>query len=54
MKKWEIGDKIKIKVSKNNSDTILIIFSDIALAIIMSIMGIIFEVILITVYLHIQ
>ena len=54
VKKWKIGDKIKIKVSKNNSDTILIIFSDIALAIIMSIMGIIFEVILITVYLHIQ
>lgn len=54
VKRWQIGDKIRIKVSKKHPDTILIVFSDIALAIINSVIGVIFEVILITIYLHIQ
>jgi len=54
VKKWQIGDQIRIKVSKNHPDTILIVFSDIALAIIISLTGIMFEMILITIYLHIH
>ena len=52
IKKWKIGDEIKIKVSTIDPDTIVIVFSDIAMAVIMSIMGIIFETILIIAYIH--
>lgn len=52
IKKWKIGDEIKIKVSNINPDTIIIVFSDTAMAVIMSILGIIFETILFTVYIH--
>lgn len=52
IKKWKIGDEIKIKVSNINSDTIIIVFSDTAMAVIMSVLGIIFETILFTAYIH--
>jgi hypothetical protein len=54
IKKWKIGDNIKIKVSMDDPETIIIPFSDTALAIIMSIIGITSEAIKVAVYLHIK
>ncbi len=50
IKNLKIGDEIKIKVDHNNPDNIILPFSDLAIAIIMGIIGIIFESILISVY----
>lgn len=48
--KWKIGDRIKIKVNKNAPDNIIIVFSDLAMAVLMSIIGIIFTAVPIAVY----
>lgn len=44
------GDKIKINVDKNNPNNIVVAYSDLMIAIIMCVMGIVFESILIVVY----
>lgn len=54
IRKWKVGDEIKIKVSNCDPDTIFIVFSDTAMAVIVSIIGILFEVILYAVYIHID
>lgn len=52
VKKWKIGDRIKIKVDRGDPDNIIIVFSDLSLAIIMSIMGVAVEIILFEIYIH--
>lgn len=54
VKKWKIGDQISIRVNRNDPDKIIIDLSDLGLAIIMSIIGIIFEFILFEIYIHIN
>ena len=52
IKKWEIGTQLKIKINKNDPEQIIIVFSDICEAIFESILGTVFEIILIIVFLH--
>ena len=52
IKKWKKDDRIKIKVNKNAPDNIIIVFSDVSTAVLMSIIGLIFESVPIAVYLH--
>ena len=52
IKKWKKGDRIKIKVNKNAPDNIIIVFSDVSTAVLMSIIGLLFEAVPIAVYLH--
>lgn len=54
VKKWKIGDQLNIRVNRNNPDKIIIDFSDLCLAIIMCITGIVFEIILFEIYIHIN
>ncbi len=54
IKKWKIGDKIRIRVNSNDPDNIIVVFSDLMLCIIMSIMGVLFESIALTIYLNIH
>ncbi len=48
----KIGDEIKINVDRNNPDNIIVVLSDFMIAIIMCVIGIIFESILIAVYMY--
>ncbi len=48
--KWKKGDRIKIKVDRNSPENIIIIFSDLSAALLMSIIGLIFEAVPIAVY----
>lgn len=50
IKNLKIGDKIKINVNRNDPDNIIVAFSDFIIAIIMCVIGIIFESVLIAVY----
>ncbi|MDE5584282.1 MAG: hypothetical protein K2J08_11345 [Ruminococcus sp.] len=54
VKKWKTGEQLNIRVNRNNPDKIIIDFSDLSLAVIMSIMGIIFAIILFEIYTHIN
>ena len=54
VKKWKIGDRIKIKIDSEDPKTIIIPFSDFSMAVIMSCVGMIFELVLITIYEHIN
>ena len=54
MKKWKIGDKLNIRVNRNDPDKIIIDFSDLGIAIIMCVVGIVFEIILFGIYVHIN
>ncbi len=52
IKKWCVGDKINIKVNSDNHNEIIIPASDMALAIIMSVMGVTVETILLLIYVN--
>ena len=54
IKKWKIGDSVKIKVNSEDPDNIIIVFSVLMLSVILSIMGIVFESIAIIIYIGIR
>lgn len=54
IRQWKTGDEIKIKVSEADPENIIIVFSDMAMAIFMSIWGIMSEAIIIVIYLCIN
>ena len=51
VKKWKVGDKIRIKVSRDDPERIIIPSSDIFLAVLMSLIGIAAETAAVAVYL---
>ncbi len=50
IKSLDVGDEIKIKIDENDSNNIILPFSDLAIAIIMCVIGIVFETFLIVIY----
>ena len=50
IKSLDVGDEIKIKIDQNDSNNIILPFSDLAIAIIMCVIGIVFETFLIVIY----
>ena len=50
IKNLDVGDEIKIKIDQNDSNNIILPFSDLAIAIIMCVIGIVFETFLIVIY----
>ncbi len=50
IKSLKVGDEIKINVDQNDPNNVIVAFSDFVIAIIMCVMGIVFETILIVVY----
>ncbi len=50
IKSLKVGDEIKINIDKNNPNNIIVAFSDLMIAIIMCVIGIVFEMLLIIVY----
>lgn len=52
LKTWEIGEQIKIKINSKNPEQIILVFSDLFTAIFGSIIGTIFEIILITLFIN--
>ena len=50
--RWQKGDRIKIKVDRDAPDNIIVVFSDLAIAVLMSIIGIIFTAVPIAIYIH--
>lgn len=49
IKSLDVGDEIKIKIDQNDSNNIILPFSDLAIAIIMCVIGIVFETFLIVI-----
>ena len=54
IKKWKKGDIIKIKVDSEDPENIIIPFSDFSMAVIMSVIGIALEIVLVSIYTHIN
>ena len=50
IRKWKVGDRIRIRVSVSDPENIIIVHSDAALAVFWTILGILIETALITVY----